>query len=100
MDKSWQVSVSFHILAIISALYTLTGVVSGVASIAASGGEVPLLLLLGVGGADRCSCDAFGNGGLCGGTVMLGDQNVSSSPLLISVVVNPPQIFIGVQVKD
>jgi len=36
-------------------LYTLTGVVSGVASIAASGGEVPLLLLLGVGGAERGS---------------------------------------------
>lgn len=34
---------------------TLTGVVSGVASIAASGGEVPLLLLLGVGGAERGS---------------------------------------------
>jgi len=36
-------------------LHTLTGVVSGVASIAASGGEVPLLLLLGVGGAERGS---------------------------------------------
>lgn len=36
-------------------VFTLTGVVSGVASIAASGGEVPLLLLLGVGGAERGS---------------------------------------------
>lgn len=86
---------SFYLFNKILASYTLTGVVSGVASIAASGGEVPLLVLLGVGGADRCSCDAFGNGGLWGDIAILGDQNVSSSPLLMSVVVIFPQIFNG-----
>lgn len=31
---------------------------------------------------------------------MLGDQNVSSSPLLISVLVTPPQMLIGAHVAE
>jgi len=31
---------------------------------------------------------------------MLGDQNASSSPLLVSTVVTPPEIFIGAQVME
>ena len=80
--------------------HTLTGVVSGVASTAASGGDVPLLLLLGVDGVDRCSWDVTGNWGLCGGTTILGDQNVSSSPLLISDGAIPPLMFIGAHIEE
>ena len=83
-------------------LITLTGVVSGVASTAASGGDELLLLvllLLGVEGVERCSCPVADNGGgLCGCTAILGDQKVSSSPLLALVADKPPEPLTGVYV--
>jgi hypothetical protein len=79
---------------------TLTGVVSGVASTAASGGDVLLRLLTtfpleaataavvtpGVEGVDLASweigvaCKELGGGGLCAQTTILGDQKLSWLP--------------------
>lgn len=77
--------------------HTLTGVVSGVASTAASGGDVllrppvvvaaPMTTAPGVDWVDLISwdngvaCSELGGGGLWADTTMLGDQNDSRPPL-------------------
>lgn len=86
----------------VNCLMSLTGVVSGVASTAASGGDVPLLLLLllfGVDGVDLLSWADCSGGGLLAGTIMLGDQKALSSSLLLVVLVTELEEYVitGVQ---